>query len=131
MLGGERSYAGGELCGDYADKPARKLVVVGTVNGQVEGGEGWSQDRTHCPQRLGWRPLTCLLPTWSTEVCRPEKRVMNHTQGYFQTLTPTVGPVPIPPLVVVVPTHHLSYCFLNFPFTFIFLEWRKTNFVWE
>lgn len=52
---------------------------------------------------------------------RLEERVMNHTQGYFQTLTATVGPVPIPTLGVAVPTYHLSYCFLNFPFTFIFL----------
>lgn len=52
---------------------------------------------------------------------------MNHTQGYFQTLTATVGPVPIPTLGVAVATHHLSYCFLNFPFTFIFLEWRTDN----
>lgn len=55
---------------------------------------------------------------------------MNHSRGYFQTLTPIVGPVPIPTLEFVVPTHHLSYCFLNFPFTFIFLGWRKTILVW-
>lgn len=67
-------------------------------------------------QRLGWRALACL---------HPEERVMNHTQGYFQTLTPTVGPVPTPTLGVAVPTHHLSYCSLNFPFTFILLEWRR------
>lgn len=46
------------------------------------------------------------LPPW-------EERVMNHTQGYFQTLTPTVGPVPTPTLGVAVPTHCLSVLLLS------------------
>lgn len=103
------------------------------MNRQTEGEERWSQHRpppAPLPQRWGWRALTCLLPTRSTQVFGPDKRVMNHSQSYFQTLTPIVGPVPIPTLEVVVPTHHLSYCFLNFPFTLIFLGWRKTILIW-
>lgn len=47
---------------------------------------------------------------------------MSHTQGYFQTPTPTVGPVAAPTLRVALSTHHLFCCSLNFPLISICLE---------
>lgn len=73
--------------------------------------------------RLGWRALASLQPTQSTQVSQLGWRgLMNHTQGYFQTLTPTMGPVPASTLGVAISTHHLSYCSLNYIPTFILLE---------
>lgn len=70
MLGGDRNYTDGKLCGDCAGKPAGR---VSRTAARFKVGRSGANSEPGTPE-VGLEKPGFLCPLWSPEVCPPRRR---------------------------------------------------------